>query len=114
MAGNNKIDTFTFHTNTTAIGNGNIYSVSGHANEMNLFFKVSSGGTFNAIVEVYSEETENWYPWDVYQRPSYTLMDNGITNANFIYNVDLTAIDKIRVRLTAITGSLFCYGEVVG
>lgn len=114
MAGYNKDANVTFHSGSISIGTGKEYLSNGGANEINLYFSISEGGTFTAIVEAYMYETNTWYPWDVYQRPSFTLMNNGISSANNVYNVDVKGIDKLRVNLTAINGTLSCYGKAIG
>jgi hypothetical protein len=114
MAGNNRITNHSFHANTTTADNGTEYVVTSNADEMNLFFKISSGGTFTAIVEGYDYDTAKWYLWDVYQIPTYTECSGGITDDTKAYNISLKGIDKIRVRLTAVTSTFSCYGKAVG
>lgn len=114
MAGNNRITNHSFHVNSTTVSNGNEYIIASNADEMNLFFKISSGGTFTAVVEGYDYDTNKWYLWDVYKIPTYIECSSGITDDTKAYNISLKGIDKIRVRLTTILGTFSCYGKAVG
>lgn len=114
MAGNNRIANHTFHLNSTTITTGTEYIVSGQANEMNIFFNISSSGTFKAVIEGYDYDTNKWYLWDVYQIPSYTEYSSGITDATKAYNISIKGIDKIRVNILSLNGILNCNGKAVG
>jgi hypothetical protein len=111
MAGNMGISNHTFHNGTTSVGNGVQYNIIGQENTIILQFITS--GTFAAVVEAKLVDSNSWYAWDVYKKPSYDSVAS-ITDKIYAYEIDVTGTTAIRVRLTAVSGALTCYGRVVG
>jgi hypothetical protein len=112
MANNNLIKVHTFHNNTNSVGNGTQYNVHELASVVKLQFICS--GTFTAVVEAQLVDTNTWYPYDAYTIPTYDLITTNITDKNYLYEVDVTGISALRIRLTSLTGTLTCYGRIVG
>jgi hypothetical protein len=93
---------FTFHDNTT---------VDGSMQYMNIQFITT--GTFIAKVEAQGVVEDVWYPYPAFRYPAYELMDTNISDKNFLYNIDLNGITKIRINLISVSGAISVYGKVV-
>lgn len=113
MANNRSIANHVFFENATTTGKSD-YSITSNASQMTL--KIIPTGTFQlkitADVSPKSEGNLKHYP--CYQLPSMTAITDYITDANYLYSIDLTAIDYLRVEIISLTGSLSVYGKAVG
>jgi hypothetical protein len=114
MADNSSISTFTFYKNVTSILDNatNCFNVTSNASEMTIKFICT--GTFQAKVYAGIIDKENMYPYPVFKLPDYTMITDIITDSNCLYNVDLSAIDYIKIELVALTGNISVYGKAVG
>lgn len=112
--GNASINNFVFHNASDGIGNGNDYAVSGNADTMKLEFIQSVDGTFSATVKAQLIDDAKWYTYPIVQCSKTYTIDTVVTDNSYIYEVDLKAISKIRIEITAITGTLSVYGKCVG
>lgn len=102
---------FTFQDNASSAGTGNVLSVNSGMSVMKLEFATS--GTFTAQIEAQLINQDKWYPYPSFKLPMYDLMSSTITDANYLYEVDLTGITKLRVNLTAVGGSTSVYSRAV-
>jgi hypothetical protein len=100
-----------FHSNATAIGNGAIFKTNG-GETMNIIFKISSGGTFTAAFEGQIEYNGDWFPIPA---ANLTTLDIGTTasDASAVYQIDLTGLETVRVRLSALSGTITVFGKGV-
>ena len=108
---NYTMSNFIFHNSATQIGNGNILTITRDMSSANIQF--ISTGTFEAQIEAQVIDSNNWYTYPCFKFPNYELTTSTITDGSCIYNIDLTAISKLRVRLVNIAGTLSVYGKVV-
>ena len=108
---NYTMSNFTFHNGATQIGNGNILTITRDMSSANIQF--ISTGTFETQIEAQVIDSNIWYPYPCFKLPTYELITSTITDSGFIYNIDLTAISKLRIRLINVSGTLSVYGKVV-
>ena len=113
MAGNAAICNHIFHNAITVAGTGNVYDVSGQADTMKLEFSISTSGTFSATVEAQVLDTNKWYTYEILELPLRTPLAT-ITDATVLYDVDLRGVTKLRVNVSAVTGTLTVQGRAVG
>lgn len=106
-----SLEIFTFHKDTTTVGVGQAYTNEQQASKIKIEFVVNTGTTFTAVFEA-QVNADKWYPYTVFQIPSYD-MPAQVTSADYMYECDISGINKLRVKLTAINGKVSCYGRVV-
>jgi hypothetical protein len=113
LAGNRSIANHVFFENTTTIEKSD-YMITSDANQMTL--KIVATGTFQIKItaDISPKSIDNFKPYPCYQLPNLTSITDVITDANYLYSIDLTSIDYIRVEILSLTGSLSCYAKVVG
>lgn len=115
MANNAIISCHTFHNESAGASTGIDYNISSaQGDTMKLEFIVSESGTFSATVKAQLIDSSKWYTYPAIQQSKTFPIDSVITDANYLYEVDLRAISKLRVDLTAITTTITVYGKVVG
>lgn len=113
MSANRSIANHVFFENTNTIGLGKEYIVSSDASQMNLKFICS--GSFQAkITADIAPKEEIFKAYPCYQIPDFTKITDIITSANYLYNIDLSAIDYLRIEILSLTGTISAYGKVVG
>jgi len=100
-----------FQNAVTTTGTGTEFNVNG-AEEMNIQFIMTSG-TFTAQIKALGVDQSTWYAYPSFKLPTYELMSSTITDKSFLYNVDLRCISKIRVELTALSGTITVLGKAV-
>jgi hypothetical protein len=112
MAANRSIDNHTFFENATTIGISD-YMITSDASQMNLEFVCD--GTFEAKITAdnYPKNVGGFYDYPCYKLPSYESMST-ITDDGYLYNVDVSGIDYLRVEILSLTGTLSVYAKVVG
>lgn len=113
MAANRSIDNHTFFKDATSTGISD-YMITSDASSMTL--KIVTTDTFQIkITADISPKSEGTFkPYPCYQLPDFTTITTGITDANYLYNVDLSGIDYLRVEIVSVTGSVSVYAKVVG
>jgi hypothetical protein len=109
----NSLSSFVFHNATaTAPNNGETY-INTRGTTMNLYFTATS--TFTANLEGKNSGGSTWFPLiGVNISDANLTMSTTVSNASYIYQVDISGIDNVRVRLSANAGSVSCLGRVVG
>jgi hypothetical protein len=109
----NSISTFTFHdAATTFPDNGETY-INSRGEIMNLYFSATS--TFTANLEGKNSGGSTWFPLiGVNISDTNLAMATTVSDDSYIYQVDISGIDNVRVRLSANAGSVNCIGRVVG
>lgn len=113
MAGNRSLDNHVFFNAATTVGTSDL-TVTSDASSMNL--KFVSTGTFQVRItaDISPKNSGAMFSYPCFKYPLYEVVSDVITDASFLYNVDLSAIDYLRVEIIAITGALSIYGKVVG
>lgn len=113
MAANRSIANRTFFEDVSTVGVSD-FMVLSDASSMNL--KFISTGTFTAKItaNLSPKSKGGFYPYPCFKLPTYDIIQDVITDDKYIYNVDLTGIDYLRIEIVSISGSLSVYGKVVG
>lgn len=113
MAENNSKSNYIFYDSVTSISNTTnaIFSVISDASEMNIVFDCT--GTFEAKVYASIFNKNNMKPYPVYKLPDYTMVSS-ITDGSYMYNIDLSGIDYLKVELVSLTGTITVSGKAVG
>lgn len=103
----------TFHNATaTATSNGSVFRNDHEASTMNIVFDASS--TFTANFEVLGEgDTTNWKPIMAVNLGTLALATTA-TDDGYLFQIDITGIHSLRVRLSANAGTVTCVGKAVG
>jgi len=114
MAENVSKDNYTFYDNVSSINSNTkaIYNVNCDASEMNISFKCT--GTFQAKIYAAIMDITDMKAYPCFQLPSFTLIENFITDASCLYNVDISGIDYLKVELISLTGNIIVRAKVVG
>lgn len=116
MAANRKIDAHIFYDNVTTTDETEtcILPIDSDASTIMLEFKTT--GTFTAKLygSIFDKEVDSFKPYVCFKFPSLNIIDNEINDASYLYQVDVTAIDYLKVVLSAVSGSLIVRGKVVG
>lgn len=110
MAGNRSISELKFHDNATTIQDGIVCNITSDASTLSIDFKGT--GTFTSVIECkVSYESD----WDEIMGVDTKTYDMSTTPSNFnAWEVDVTGISYVRVRLTSVTGSVTAIGRLVG
>jgi hypothetical protein len=113
MASNRSIDNHTFFKNQTTTGVSD-YMITSDASEMNLKFECT--GTFEVKItaDIYPKNINIPYLYPCYKQPTYEPITTTITDGTCLYNVNLSAIDYLRIEILSLTGTISIYGKVVG
>ena len=111
--GNAAIANHTFHNAITSASTGTDYSIHSAEDFMNLEFVISTGGTFSASVKAQVLDTNVWHDYEVFDHPTRTATAT-VTDATKLYELNLRGISKVRIDVTAVTGTLSVYGKAVG
>jgi hypothetical protein len=102
----------TFHNVTSGESDGNVFRNDKEATTLNLTFIATS--TFVANFEVLGEgDNTNWKPIMACNLGTLELATTA-TNDDYIYQIDITGIHSVRIRLSANAGTVTCIGKVVG
>ena len=103
----------TFHSGTTdAASNGVVYRNIYDATTLNVTIIASS--TFTATFEVLGEgDATNWKPIVACNLGTLAIASTA-TDDGYVYQIDITAINSIRVRLSSNAGTVTCVGKAVG
>lgn len=111
MAANSTIKIHTFHSNVTSPSVGTDYAINGQADLMRLDFDITDGTTFTALIQVKMKYDSDWKPYPVIKdAPTYDISTT-VTDATYLYEVDVRAIESIRVELTTVNGTV---SEITG
>lgn len=113
MAANRSLDNFIFFKDATTTGSKD-YMVTSDASQMML--KIETTGTFSLKLTADNspKSSGSLKPYACYQIPTMTSITGNITDAGYLYSIDLTSIDYLRVEIVSLTGLLSVYGKVVG
>lgn len=114
MASNAKIAEHTFYDNvsTTDETDTCVLAINSNLSFLNVDF--ISTGTFAATVEGAIIDEKNFRPYPSFKLPTYELIKTEITDGRYFYSIDVTGIDYLKIKLTAITGTLTVRGRGVG
>ena len=100
-----------FHDSVTTTGNGNVFKVN-DITTLNVIFSISTSGSFSVTFEGQVQYQGSWFPIKTVNLSTLTLSTTA-TDATGVYQIDTTGFENIRVRVTAISGTLSCYGKGV-
>ena len=102
---------FKFHDGTTAVSDGNIYSVELNANTLQV--EISTNGTATVAFEGLGE-LNVWRPvLAVKLTDSMTLLTTTSDISPF-YQLDISGLSRVRIRVSATSGdAVNIYGKVV-
>jgi len=113
MAANRSLDNYVFFENQSTTGSRD-YIVTSDASQIML--KIVSNGTFSIklTADTSPKSEGNLKPYYCFKIPDLTKITDVITDGGYLYSVDLTDIDYLRVEIVSITNTLSIYGKVVG
>jgi len=114
MADNNAINNYTFYDNATSITDTNnaFFNVTSNSSEMNI--KFICDGTFQAKLYAGIIDKNTMFPYPCFKLPTFDLITDVISDDTFLYNVDLTGIDYLKIELISLVGSISIIGKAVG
>lgn len=114
MAANSAINNWVFYNNVTTTEETStcILDVNNNASTLNIEFITT--GTFSAQVLGGIFDKDHFKPYPSFKLPALGLISEEITDGNYFYQVDVVAVDYIKIILTDITGSLTVRAKVVG
>lgn len=100
-----------FHDAIETTGNGTTFYVH-EITTMNIGFTISEAGTFTANFEGQIQYQGAWLPIKTANISTLVLATTA-TDATSVYQIDTTGFETIRVRISALSGTLSCYGKGV-
>lgn len=114
MAANNAINNHVFYDNVTTTDETStcILTINNNASTLNLEFITT--GTFSAQIYAGIFDKDHLKPWPALKMSSIDPITSTISDGNYFYEVDVTALDYVKVVLTALTGNLTVRAKVVG
>lgn len=108
----NKIGSIhTFHDAITSIGNGTPMKIMDYET-INIWFDISTAGTFTANFEGQVTYNGDWLPMTAANLSTIALATSA-SDATVAYQIDLIGWENIRVRISALSGTLSVYGRAV-
>jgi hypothetical protein len=101
-----------FYKDATQTGTGLEYPIYTEGRFMWLGFATTEGTTFNAQIEVQSE-LDVWFPYYALKIPTFDILTD-ITSSAYLYKINVEGINKVRVKITSITGKItLCQGRLL-
>jgi len=104
----------TFYENVTTIEEISTSTMHVISDESSMNLEFVCDGTFSAKIYAKVSEKGTFKPYPSFELPSYNLITDTITDDSFIYNIDLTGVEYIKIVLVSLTGTISVYGKVVG
>lgn len=109
---NKKINNFIFHDNISSISTGNVLDIDAETSTVTIEFNISNGGTFSATFETQGS-SGNWYPV-IGINIANLATSTKATTATSLYQISAIGLQKLRINITSLTGSLTVYGNARG
>ena len=121
MAANKQLHNHYFYENVTTIdqvNTGDTWIVSTAPDISTIILGIKCTGTFSLQIlsTVFDiEDDANYHPHP-YLKRTYTWQEGTeyIDSADFNYEIDVTGVDFLKVKLISLSGTLTCKGKCVG